>query len=124
MNENTQEIFPDWGDLDDGKESVWGADWVIDLDQDKSTVVVTVSYKNREEWLWSYTDIKKAFDEKTVKEFAQQYITEEISEEDIKELTDFFFHWLMTVEGAGNTDFEINDEDVIELSIPASNRLQ
>lgn len=121
MNKDVQEIFPDWGDLDDGKESVWAADWTIDLDQDKSTITVTVSYKNREEWLWSYEDIKKAFDEKTVKEFAQTYITEEISEEDIKELTDFFFHWLMVVDGGGNSNFEIDDDDLIELTIPPTN---
>jgi len=115
---NEDKVFPDsWGDLDDGKESIWGADWAIDPDQEKSTIYLTMSYKNREEWLWTYNQIHQAFTDKKVKEFAQSYITEEISDEDIKELTDFFFHWLMIIDHGGNSEFEINDEDVIELDI-------
>ena len=32
---DNNDIFPSWGDLDDGQESFWSADWFIDKDQDK-----------------------------------------------------------------------------------------
>lgn len=114
MNEN--EIFKDWGDLEDGKESVWGADWYIDLDQQKKDIFLTISYKGEEEFIWYHDAIKQAFDDKTVKEFVDQYI-KDVSEEDIKELTDFFFHWLMIVDAGGTMDMEVADEDLIELDV-------
>ena len=111
------EIFQSWGDLDDGKESVWSADWAIDLDQPKSEVTVTVGYNNQEEFIWSYTDIDKAFNEGTVGAFLSKYISGPIPKEDIKEITDFFFHWLQIVDAGGTLEMDVSDEDLIEIDI-------
>ena len=113
---NEDEIFTTWGDLDDGKESVWGADWAIDPGQEKSTVFVTITYKSDEEFICYYNDIEKAFDSGTVNEYVSKFVSEKIAEEDIKEITDFFFHWLQIVDAGGSTDIDIADEDIIEIS--------
>lgn len=113
---NEQEIFPSWGDLDDGKESVWSADWTIDLDQEKSSVFLTMIYKDSDEFIWYYDEIKKAFDEKIIKDFVNRYLND-VSEDDIKELEEFFFHWLMIVDAGGNVDMNVDDSDVIEVDI-------
>ena len=111
-------IFDDsWGDLDDGKESVWCADWIIDLNQSLSTVKLTINYKDTNEFQWSYEEIKDAFDGKTVKEFLEKYISEPVSDDDLKEVTDFFFHWLSIVESGGNIEFDVDDADLIEVGI-------
>lgn len=106
-----------WGDLDNGKESVWCADWVIDLNQSLSTIFLTMSYKDINEFQWYYDDIKQAFDNNTVKEFVEKYTPEPVSEEDLKEVTDFFFHWLGIVEAGGNIEYEVDDADLIEVGI-------
>lgn len=113
-----EKVFDDsWGDLDDGKESVWCADWIIDLGQPLDTVTVTMSYKGINEYEWSYNNIKEAFENKTVKEFVEKYIPEPVSDEDLKEITDFFFHWLQIVSDGGNIEFDVDDADLIELGI-------
>lgn len=103
------DIFPDWGDLDDGKPSVWACDWFIDEGTEIEDIFVTVGYDYREEFILKYNEIKDAFDNDIVKELVAKYINEEVKEEDIKELKDFFFHWLMIVNKGGNLDISYDD---------------
>lgn len=110
---DNNEIFPDWGDLDDGKPSVWAADWIIDEGQKIEDIFVTIVYDYKEEFLLMYQQVKDAFDNDSVKELLANYIQEEIKAEDIQELKDFFFHWLMIVAKGGSLDLSYHD-DLIE----------
>lgn len=114
------DIFPPWGDLDDGKPSLWAADWIIDEGQEVEDTFVTIVYDYKEEFILKYIEVKDAFDNDTVKELLAKHIDEEIEAKDIQELKDFFFHWLMIVNKGGNLDLsyddlaEERDEDFIE----------
>lgn len=108
------DIFPPWGDLDDGKPSVWACDWFIDEGQEIEDVFVTIGYDFREEFILKYNEIKEAFDSDTVKDLVAKYINEEVREEDIKELKDFFFHWLMIVDNKGSIDVDFDDDSIVE----------
>lgn len=111
---DNNDVFPSWGDLDDGKPSVWACDWFIDEGTELEDIFVTVGYDYREEFILKYNEIKEAFDNDTVKELLTKYIDEEVAENDIKELKDFFFHWLMIVGNKGNIDINVDDEYVEE----------
>ncbi len=111
---DNNEIFPDWGDLDNGEESFWSANWFIDKDQDKDTVVLSVTINNEETFDWFYPEIHNAFHTDTVKEFLARYYKKEISEENLKEFKDFLFHWFQTVDDEGAMDIEFDDEFVQE----------
>lgn len=117
---NNNDIFPPWGDLDDGKPSLWAADWIIDEGQEIEDTFVTIVYDYKEEFILKYIEVKDAFDNDTVKELLAKHIDEEIEAKDIQELKDFFFHWLMIVNKGGNLDLsyddltEERDEDFIE----------
>lgn len=103
------DIFPPWGDLDDGKPSVWAADWIIDENQALEEIFVTIVYDHKEEFILKYNEVKEAFDNNTIKELLSNYITEEIKTKDVQELKDFFFHWLMIVGKGGNLDLTYDD---------------
>lgn len=116
----SNDIFPPWGELDDGKPSVWAADWIIDEGQEIEDTFVTIVYDYKEEFILKYQEVKDAFDNDSVKELLSRYIPEEIKTEYIQELKDFFFHWLMIVGKGGSLDLsyddlvEERDEDFIE----------
>jgi hypothetical protein len=111
---DNNDIFPSWGDLDDGQESFWSADWFIDKDQDKDTIILTVTIDNEETFNWFYPEVYNAFHTDTVKEFLARYYKKEISDENIKEFKDFLFHWFQTVDDEGAMDMEFDDEFVNE----------
>ena len=111
---DNDDIFPPWGDLDDGKPSVWACDWFIDEGQAIEDTVLTVAYDYREEFILKYNEIKEAFDNDAVKELLAKYINEEVKEENIKELKDFFFHWLMFAGKGGNVDTMFDDNDITD----------
>lgn len=111
---DNNDIFPSWGDLDNGKPSVWAADWFIDEGTEVEDIFVTIGYDYREEFILKYNEVREAFDNDTVKELVAKYITEEVKEEDIKELKDFFFHWLMIVDKKGSIDVDFDDDSVVE----------
>jgi hypothetical protein len=109
-----KELFPSWGDLENGEDSFWSADWIIDLDQDKDTIVLTMTIDDTETFEWPYPEIYNAFHTDTVKEFVARYYKEEVSDENIKELKDFLFHWLEIVKAGGSLEIEVDDEDISE----------
>jgi len=108
------EIFPQWGDLDDGKESVWACEWFIDENQDSETVFMTVQYKFQEEFVLSYKEIDQAIVNSSVQELLASYIKEDITDKDLEEIVDFFNRWLSIVDNDGHIDVEFDDEDVSE----------
>ncbi|NDG28492.1 hypothetical protein EB118_00110 [bacterium] len=108
------EIFPQWGDLDDGKESVWACEWFIDENQDGETVFMTVQYKFQEEFVLSYKEIDQAIVNSSVQELLASYIKEDITDKDLEEIVDFFNRWLSIVDNDGHIDVEFDDEDVSE----------
>jgi hypothetical protein len=109
-----KEIFPSWGDLDNGEESYWSADWIIDPDQDKNKVVLTMTIDGSETVNWFYPEVREAFQSDTLKEFVARYYKEEVTDENIKELKDFLFHWLQIVDSDGSMEFGIDDDDILE----------
>jgi len=108
------EIFPQWGDLDDGKESVWACEWFIDENQDGETVFMTVQYKFQEEFVLSYKEIDQAIVNSSVQELLASYIKEDITDKDLEEIVDFFNRWLSIVDNDGHIDVKFDDEDVSE----------
>lgn len=111
---DNSEIFPSWGELDDGKHSFWSADWFVDKDQDKETIILTMTVNNEETFNWFYPEIHNAYYTDTLKEFLARHYKKEVTEENLTEFKDFLFHWFKTVENGGNLDIGIEDDFVQE----------
>ncbi len=111
---NDDDIFPSWGDLDDGNQSFWSASWFVDKDQEKDTIILTMTIDNEETFNWFYPEVYNAFHTDTIKEFLARHYKKEISEENIKEFKDFLFHWFQTIDNEGAMDIEFDDEFVEE----------
>lgn len=109
-----QNQFPDWGDLDDGKESVWACEWFIDDNQESSEIFLSVSYKFKDEFVLSYLEVDSACKHDSVKELLAEYIKDEIQDEDLVEIKDFFNRWLDLVDSNGNLNFDYGDDEVSE----------
>lgn len=112
---DNNDVFPPWGDLDDGKPSVWACDWIIDDGQAKEDIFLTIAYDYREEFILKYNQILEAAEKNTVKELLSTYIKEEIHQEDLDEIADFFNRWLDIVEADGKIEMIIDDENIDEV---------
>ena len=113
----TDEIFTTWGDLENDKVSVWHADWYLDQDQQKETVFLTMTYDERHTFEWFYPEILETYESNNVKGLLEKYLPEEtVSEEDLKELYDFFSQWLNIIDMGGSIEFDVDDNNIIDIS--------
>jgi hypothetical protein len=87
---------------------VWDADCGIDQDIPPEDAVITMTYKGKHMFLWSYQDVENAL-ANGVEEFVKKQITfETVRPQDIDELGRFFEYWMMLAEGGG--DMSVFDE--------------
>lgn len=108
------DIFPPWNDLDDGTESFWSASWFIDKDQDKDSIILTMTIDNKKTFDWFYPEVYNAYHTDTLKEFINRYYKEEISQYNLDEFKTFLTHWLQIVANDGAMDIAFADELVQE----------
>jgi len=88
MNDNEFEI--------DGVP-VWESECSIDDDKALEDYIITVTYKGKHHFIWTYYDIVDAV-ENGIDSLLKKYITfEEVKESHAKELQTFFKHWLTLI---------------------------
>lgn len=79
---------------------IWQSDCYIDDDKHPEDYVLTVTYKGKHNYIWTYQDIKKAVDE-GVYELLERCITfEKVRAKDVQELHTFFVHWLKLIDNS------------------------
>lgn len=89
----------DWNpDFDNGKQSIWSAEWYgpeepLDEDQLKDEFL-TMTYNNKDTYRWYYPQILECVEKDSVEEFLKDQNITDVSVEDKTELLDFFKHWI------------------------------
>ena len=92
----------DWEDEqveNDIISTAWQAEWFgpeekIESEEDLAKYDVHIIYKNSKSFTWYYPQIKAALLSNSVKEFVEFNGITDATANDIKELTDFFFHYV------------------------------
>lgn len=116
----------DWEDEqveNDIISTAWQAEWFgpeekIESEEELAKYDVHIIYKNSKSFTWYYPQIKAALLSNSVKEFVEFNGITDATANDIKELTDFFFHYVrfinfeVDLESDRPTEFE--PEDVLE----------
>ena len=79
---------------------IWQSDCYVDDHKDPEDYVLTVTYKGKHHYIWSYHDIKDAV-ENGVDTLLDKCITfEKVRAKDVKELHTFFIHWLKIIDNS------------------------
>lgn len=104
----------DWDpDFNDGVSTAWAAEWEApEEDATKEEVemtFLTMAYKGNIVGRWYYTEIMQALGDVGITMFLENRGITDATEEDKKELGDFFHHWKMFVEMGTAMEFEIGE---------------
>lgn len=99
MTDNIDNWNPDF---DDGKPTVWAAEWFgpeekIEDEAELAKVGVHVIYNGDQHYTWFYPQVHAALTQDKVREFIEYEGITGVSDADVEELKAFFFHWVRFV---------------------------
>jgi hypothetical protein len=104
----------DWDpDFNDAASTAWAAEWEAPEEdatkEEVEMIYLTMSYKGNVVGRWYYPEIMQALGDVGITMFLENKGITDATEEDKKELSDFFKHWKMFVEMGTAMEFEIGE---------------
>lgn len=101
MSNKEELTLENWEDFDNGKESVWSAEWdgpEEPLEEEElQHEFLMMTYKGTEVFRWYYPQILECVEKASVEEFLSTQPISEVLTEDKEELLEFFRHWIWFV---------------------------